>query len=233
MKIMIFNTQHCLNYLEQKIDFPIMAKAIDACAPDIVGLNEMRGEGPDREFDAQVDILAKLCKMPYHYFAKAIDVKNCGPYGNGFLSGLPVESFETIPVPDPEARLPGGKWYETRCLLKARLQNGVTVLVIHFGLNPDEQENAVKTVLEHITDQKCILMGDFNCRPDNAVLAPIRAHMKDTAEAFSAPHLSFPSTNPDRKIDYIFVSRDARVLSADIPAIVASDHRPHTAEIEF
>ena len=28
MKIMTFNTQHCLNYLEQKIDFSVMAKAI-------------------------------------------------------------------------------------------------------------------------------------------------------------------------------------------------------------
>ena len=28
MKIMTFNTQHCLNYLEQKIDFAVMAKAI-------------------------------------------------------------------------------------------------------------------------------------------------------------------------------------------------------------
>ena len=44
MKIMSFNTQHCLNYLEQKIDFDIMADAIKKCDADIIGLNEMRGE---------------------------------------------------------------------------------------------------------------------------------------------------------------------------------------------
>jgi endonuclease/exonuclease/phosphatase family metal-dependent hydrolase len=55
--------------------------------------------------------------------------------------------------------------------------------------------------------------------------------MKDTADLFSHPLLSFPSDAPDRKIDYIFVSKDVEVLTADIPAIVASDHRPHTAEI--
>ena len=36
MKIMSFNTQHCLNYIEQKIDFEIMADAIKKFDPDIV-----------------------------------------------------------------------------------------------------------------------------------------------------------------------------------------------------
>ena len=51
----------------------------------------------------------------------------------------PIASAETIPVPDPlkEGRVEGG-YYETRCLLKARLECGLVVLVIHFGLNPDE-----------------------------------------------------------------------------------------------
>jgi endonuclease/exonuclease/phosphatase (EEP) superfamily protein YafD len=38
---------------------------------------------------------------------------------------------------------------------------------------------------------------------------------------------------PHRKIDYIFVSHDIEIISADIPAIVASDHRPHIAEVHF
>ena len=44
MKIMSFNTQHCLNYLEGKIDYDIMAGAIIALGADIVGLNEMYSE---------------------------------------------------------------------------------------------------------------------------------------------------------------------------------------------
>ena len=56
--------------------------------------------------------------------------------------------------------------------------------------------------------------------------------MKDTADAFSELLVSFPSDKPNRKIDYIFVTPDITVLEADIPAIVAADHRPHTATIE-
>ena len=232
MKYMSFNTQHCLNYLEQKIDFEIMAKTILDYDADIVGLNEMRGEGQDPDYTAQVEKLAALTGMPYYYFAKAIDVKDKGPYGNGLLSKKPILKAETVMIPDPVTRTPG-KRYETRCVLKAEIEGGVTLLVTHMGLNIDERVNAVETVLEHITDEKCVLMGDFNMTPDEATLIPIHERMRDTAELFDAPKLSSKSDNPKVKIDYIFVSRDAEIISADIPAIVASDHRPHVAEVKF
>jgi endonuclease/exonuclease/phosphatase family metal-dependent hydrolase len=76
-------------------------------------------------------------------------------------------------------------------------------------------------------------MGDFNVRPENPVLDPIRKRMKDTAEAFTAPKSSFPSDAPKSKIDYIFVSPDIEIVCADIPPIVASDHRPHTATLQI
>ena len=88
MKIMSFNTQHCLNFIERKIDFNVMAKAINDCGADIVGLNEMRGDGPDSEYTDQVKALSELTGMQYYFFAPAIYVKNKGPYGNGFLSKM-------------------------------------------------------------------------------------------------------------------------------------------------
>lgn len=231
MKLMSFNTQHCLNYLEQKIDFQIMADAILTCEADIVGLNEMRNAGEYEDYVDQTGILSELTGLENHYFAQAIRFhggKN--PYGNALLSRYPLKSVETILVPDPEPKAYDG-YYETRCLLKAKLENGLTVLVIHFGLNPDEQENAVQTILANLEDEKCILMGDFNVVPDDKVLLPIRERMVDTAEFFDAPKLSFPSDNPTVKIDYIFVSKDIQVVEADVPAIVAADHRPHTATV--
>ena len=228
MKLMSFNTQHCLNYIEKRVDYEIMARAIETVGADIVGLNEMFNGG---KYCEQTRELATLTGIENYYFAKAIDDSD-GPYGNGILSKIPFKSVETIIIPDPNPKKPGG-WYETRCLLKAELENGLRVLVTHFGLEPDEQENAVKTVLEHIREEKCILMGDFNVTPDSALLTPIREKMKDTANGFCAEKLSFPSDKPRIKIDYIFVSPDIQVESADIPKIVASDHRPHIVEIKF
>ena len=231
MKIMSFNTQHCLNFVTKEIDFEVMANAIRSVDADIVGLNEMRGKSDDPEYYCeQVEKLAELTGMPYFYFAPAICRR--GPYGNGFLSKIPIVKAENVPIPDPNPRR-FERRYETRCVLVAELEGGLRVLVSHFGLNEDEKENAVETTLQLITDEKCILMGDFNLRPENALLDPIRARLRDTAEMFDSEKLSYPSDAPKVKIDYIFVSRDLEVVEADIPPIVASDHRPHTATVRI
>jgi len=233
MKIMTFNTQHCEYFVTHKIDFPRMSRTITDLGADIVGLNEIRGSGLWGGYTNQTEALSRGTCIPYSYFAKAIDVGGVpNPYGNALLSKIPIISAETIPVPDPKTRS-GSHHYETRCLLKAVLEGGITVLVIHFGLNPEESALAVETVLPHLTDSRCILMGDFNVTPDDPVLLPIRQRMRDTAELFPCPKLSFPSDKPTMKIDYIFVSSDVKMLSADIPEIVASDHRPHVAEVEL
>ncbi len=232
MKIMSFNTQHCVNYLEQRVDYEIMARTIIDEGADIIGLNEMFDGGENAKFGYQTKELSKLTGIENYYFAKAIDTYD-GPYGNGLLSKIPFKSVEAIKIPDPNPKRVEGGYYETRCLLKAELENGLLVIITHFGLNPDEQENAVKTILEHMRNEKCILMGDFNIKPDNPLLEPIKAKMKDTSQGFFENKGSWPSDKPQMKIDYIFVSPDITVLSADIPEIIASDHRPHIAEIDF
>ena len=232
MKIMTFNTQHCQNFRTGKIDFAVMADAIKKCGADIVGLNEMRSLGKDADYKDQTAELSRLTGIENYYFAKAIDVSGPNPYGNALLSRLKILSAETVMIPDPVPK-PENSLYETRCILKASLEGGLTVLITHFGLNGDEQENAVLSVLENLENERCILMGDFNLTPESALLDPIRAKMTDASSLFKAPLLSFPSDKPEIKIDYIFVTPDIKVTGADIPEIIASDHRPHTASVEL
>lgn len=228
---MTFNTQHCLSYVERRIDFDLMARTINDLDADVVGLNEMRNEGPDPEYTDQVTALRDRTELKNSFFAQAILLKE-GPYGNGLLSKEKIVKAEVIPVPPPYPN-PENRYYENRCLLKAELENGLTVLVIHFGLTPIEAENAVKTIVPHINGEKTVLMGDFNVLPEDPVLTPIRKIMTDASDTIIGSKLSFPSDKPDRKIDYVFVSRDIKVVSAEVPAVVASDHRPHTADIEI
>lgn len=98
-----------------------------------------------------------------------------------------------------------------------------------------EQRNAVNTVISLLDkcDAPHVLMGDFNMEPDNEKLQPIYDRLTDTAVYFKKAKLSFPSDNPNRKIDYIFVSKDLKVTYADIPDIIASDHRMVVADIEI
>ncbi len=234
INVMSYNTQHCLNFITRKIDFDIIADTIKKCGADIIGIQEFRDEGQDPDYQSQTKIIAEKLGYQYYYFAEAIRIGGVNPYGNAIISRYPIISAETIRIPDPEIKKYDGH-YETRCLLKTRIDvgNGLNVLVSHFGLNPDEQENAVKTVVSNIPKQRCVLMGDFNMEPDNKALSPIAQKLYDTAQNFSVPKLSFPSDNPRVKIDYLFVSEDIKVQYADIPEIISSDHRPHIATIEI
>lgn len=233
LTVMSFNTQHCFNYVTKQIEFDCFVDAIHNCGADIIGLQEMRDLGPDPDYTAQVKILAE--KLGYHYyFAKAIDFYGRSPYGNGLLSRYPILSAETVLIPDPSVKVYSG-YYETRCILKAKIDvaGGLNIIATHFGLNPDEQVNAVQTIISNLPEERGVLMGDFNLRPNDRILKPIQERLFDTASLFTEEKVSFPSDAPDRKIDYIFTTNDLKVLEADIPALVVSDHRPHTAVIEL
>ena len=234
MKIMTFNVQHCKSYRTGEIDYDLFGRTLCDIGADVVGINEIYGGGEGSRFGDQAARLAELGGYPYFYFAKAISVEGRSPYGNAILSRIPIAVASVLPIPDPpkEGRI-GTYHYETRCILKARLASGLHVLVTHMGLNPEEHENAKGAVLSALESERCILMGDFNMRPDHEVIAALSARMVDAAHCFREPLLSFPSDAPVKKIDYVFASADLHISSADIPALVVSDHRPHVAEIDF
>ncbi|MBQ3589558.1 MAG: endonuclease/exonuclease/phosphatase family protein [Clostridia bacterium] len=229
MKIMTFNTQHCLNFLTQKIDYEIMAKTIKECGADLVGLNEMF-DGENGIYGKQTQRLSALTELKNHFFARAI-YEGVSEYGNGILSSCKIKGAQAIPIPDPSPKAYTG-YYETRVLLRCELENGYTVLITHFGLNRDEQENAQRVILENLTDTKCILMGDFNIEPNDDLLIPIRERMQDTEKYMSGNIKTFPSNEPRIKIDYIFLSPDIKIKSAEVVNKIASDHRPIIVEIE-
>lgn len=239
LRVLTFNIQHCHPFVQKEwdeIDFSLFADVIRCFDADIVGLNEVRGAGESPSYQAQAQILAE--KLGYHvFFAPAIEVPHGGPYGNAILSKLPPIATEIVPIPDP-VRDPARSWYESRCVAKAVFPAAcgrVTMLTTHFGLNPEEARNAAETVCAEVKKAQTpvILTGDFNLRPEDPILEPIRALLKDTADAFSRPQLSYPSDVPREKIDYIFTSPTIKTTFATIPPVVASDHRPYFVTLEI
>ena len=230
---MTFNVQHCLNFIKRKIDFPLFSQVLAGSGADIVSLNEVRGKGVSKYYEDQTRILAESAGYKYYYFAKAKDFNGCNPYGNAVLSKFPIISAQTVMIPDPKKKCLF-RLFETRCIAKLTVDadGPLNVMSVHFGLNRGEQESAADTVCSEITESRCVLMGDFNVLPASKILIPVREKMRDTAEG-RENMFTFPSNSPKMKIDYIFVSKDINVISSDIPEIVASDHRPHTADIEI
>ena len=126
-------------------------------------------------------------------------------------------------------------YYETRKLFKAtfELEKKITVFISHFGLAKSEQRNAVEVLLREIkkVDTPIIFMGDLNITPDNEIIQPIYAQLKEVYK--SGGPLTWPSEAPTMKIDYIFVSKDITVKSVETLEKVVSDHLPIVAEIEL
>lgn len=235
MKIMTFNVQHFYHWNTKKIDIPFFAEFIKKYDIDYCGLNEVRSKGPVDGYTDQTDALAELTGFE-GFFGEAIKVKGTSPYGNAFISRLPVKSAEVIKIADPKIKI-GGR-YETRCIIKNVISadgTQIMILVCHMGLMKSERKNAVKAICKIIdsTDMPCILLGDFNTEPDDEMLSPIYARMTDTAKADKLKNEpTYPSFAPKSKIDYIFF-RGLKLINTETINEVVSDHLPIIAEFGF
>lgn len=233
MKVMTFNIQSGRKHPDFSVlNLNFCAEVIKKYMPDIVGLNEVHNGG---EYGNQFEILAKKLGYSYYYFAEAFIADS--PYGNAILSKYPIKSAETIMIPDPLIKNED-VYYETRCVLNAKItieEKNISVLVSHFGLANSEQNNAVNTVCGLIGEnsKNTILMGDFNMHPDNARLNEIRNRLVDTAIDPDESYFTFDSINPTEKIDYIFVSSDAKISDTKAIPDIGSDHRAYMTDIEF
>lgn len=235
MKIMTFNIQHALDYKKQVIDTDFFADKIKLHGADICGLNEVRGEGPIEGYTDQTNAIADALGYE-RYFAKAIMVDGTSPYGNSIVSRFKIFSAETVPVPDPIIKMPGGH-YESRCVLRAVIDcegKRISVLVCHMGLTPAQRSNAVKTICNIIDgcDLPLILLGDFNTTPNDIILKPIYNRLKDTDFLAKIKGMkTYPSYDPDIKIDYIFY-RGLECKSVKTITEIYSDHFPIVADFE-
>lgn len=224
MKIMTFNIQHVRNYLEDKIDFPLFIKTIEEANPDICGLNEVRGRGVRDDYNAQAETLGAGLEM-HSIFGCSAMIQGGGAYGNAILSKMPVREMKVIPIKETVAGA------EPRSVLFADYGD-IVVLQTHLGLKEPEFFEGVNTIYSLLKAQTkpAVLMGDFNLRPDHPALQPL---LNDKDIQHLDTGFTFPSDNPDRKIDYIFVNKYVKVEDVFVPDLVVSDHRPIIAKITF
>lgn len=217
------------------IDTDFFVDAIRKYGADICGLNEVRGEGPLDGYTDQTNAIGDGLGFN-RYFAQAIMVDGTSPYGNAMVSRFPITYAETVAIPGPVFKRPNVK-YESRCVLKAVVDAGgqeISVLICHMGLSEEERKCAVKQVCKLLDEieMPVILMGDFNTTPDDTVLKPIYERMNDTDTLAAEKGMkTYPSYDPDIKIDYIFY-RKIECKSVKTITEVYSDHFPIIAEFE-
>ena len=234
LKVMSFNTQHCKNYETKKIDYDKVVDLIKQTDADIIGLNEIYGKGFDKDINmGQAEYLAN--KLGYYYYFGMATRLWFKPYGNAIISKYPIKEVKIIKIPMPLFRR-GTQYYEKRNILLAKIlvnNKEVNVVVTHLGLNFDEQENGINTLLKYVPHERCILMGDFNMNYDNPLFREIDNVLDDTADLINGNIFTWPSDNPWVKCDYIFVSKDYKAIKANILNEIVSDHLPYYCEINI
>lgn len=224
------------------------ADKIKEIAPDVCGLNEVDYRLPR---SGRVK-MAKMIGDAAGYesaFAPAVTWTNkygIGTYGNGFLSKHPIKEVEIYPIPNPDTK-EEGNYYEPRVILHATVDmNGrdVEFFVTHVGLAPDEKKLAIQTLLPlvKLSDNPVVVMGDFNMKQDNPVMAPLLETLQDSFKHYPNqddytwpcnPELLKAKPEACERIDYILFSDHFRIESVEIPALPLSDHKPYIANVEL
>jgi len=227
INLLTFNIQHCRNFITREIDIDSVVNLIKESSADIIGLNEVYGEynGSLPQYQA----IAQKLNFDY-YFGQTFVFKGI-PFGNALISRYKLKNPKTIMIPDPLVR--DSHWYETRNIIQSEFADiDLKVLITHFGLFPSEQENALTTSLEILKNnpQKLVLMGDLNLEATNEKIQRLSSYLINTLTDDS---LTYPSINPTKKIDYIFISKDIILKDAKIIKKVVSDHFPHFVQIEI
>jgi endonuclease/exonuclease/phosphatase family metal-dependent hydrolase len=224
MKVMTYNVHSCID-MQKKNSLNKVVELLKQEKPAVVGINEIESFSPRTRFANQPKLLA-LARDMLPAYGPTLKLGHIGFFGNAILSRYPI--YEKINFP-----LPGSR--EPRCCLRTllRIPEGcITVFCTHLGLNRIERDNQIAELARLVSREKnpVILMGDFNCSPDQ--LAPLAEYLTDTGRLFGA-RPTYPCDNPTDRIDYIFVSKEIKCKHLYIPNSNASDHLPVIADLNF
>lgn len=244
VSIMTYNIRHGKG-MDSKVDLKRIADEIATIEADIVALQEVDYK-TDRSgnIDTPTEI-ANLTGKGYKSFFGAAFEYDGGQFGNALLSKTMPIAMTVIPLEGKD---------EPRSMLIAEFVN-CYVAVTHLSLDEESRLNSVykiNEVIESILKGKYVedgqkifsgskklffLVGDFNMVPESSESFVIQKNFHWISKSDNS---TFPSDNPDKILDYIFLykNKSAETLFKDVnagkkgfvsyvqPEKMASDHRP-------
>lgn len=231
----IFNAQDPANRGESTLEE--IGNFISDIRPDLLSLQEVDSStnrlaalNDDTYFNL-ADSLAKRTGM-HASFGKAMEFDG-GSYGVALLSKHPL-SLEKISLPNPEEGEPRALLYGDMPGPSGRsLRVAATHLDHEHPNNRMQQLHKLNEVLLD-TDTPVVLAGDLNFTADSEEYQLLQSSWKDAAaEQQQRPEPTFPTDNPDSRIDYILFSKNHRweVIEYRTPKVNYSDHLPIVATV--
>ncbi len=243
MKVSIF--QWNVLYKE---DIRNIAGFLKKTNPDIACLQELTIDNPKQHVQNTVEYIAK--ELGYNYANEIITFEDDRlKLSNAIYSRFPISSKHNAWINEPT----GTNHYddEYRAYVEATLDvNGheLTVATVHMSYTnafkvTDRKLKETDRLLEQIKDFKknFVITGDFNAEPDSEVIkrvsqylvnaGPDKSQKSWTTKPFS--YDGFEANTLDWRLDYIFVTPDIKINSAEILKTEYSDHLPILATLEL
>jgi endonuclease/exonuclease/phosphatase family metal-dependent hydrolase len=222
--VMTYNLHQSFG-MDNKLDLEEVVTTIRQADADVIGFQEADGgRVPSMSVD-QVLWLSRELNV-YSVYGPSWG----STYGVAVLSRYPIVSYERHLLTSEK---------QQRACLETTIDIGGRTLAffsVHLGLNAEERERQLDEVLAYTAQAPSpkVLVGDFNAHPDSHEIGRVLEQFDHAfAVAGTGNGLTSPANAPEETIDYIFVSPDIQVLSAEVLASLASDHLPTVAKIDL
>jgi endonuclease/exonuclease/phosphatase family metal-dependent hydrolase len=198
-----------------EVDLALLASSCASLGADVLALQEVVIHDVDT-----VAMVAEACGMT-GVFAKAIEARAGGQYGNALLVRGTVEGVEEVPFPDDT---------EPRSAMVADIgvdAARVAVATGHLGLRGQAaDELPVLLARLALRARPWLVLGDLNLR------------LRDAARILEGAGLvvvdaggTFPVRRPTRQIDHVAVA-GARIVASEVVHLPVSDHRALVVDLE-
>lgn len=208
-----------------------VANAIKEMGADVVTLNELDSCATRTGNVYQLETFAQaMGNWKYHY-ASAMPYQG-GAYGVGVASRPEWKIVRTdkIILPKYDGR-------EPRALAVVEYEDFV-ICSTHLDLTEQAQLGQVATINNYFNTQYAdyrkpiFLGGDFNCLPNSQPIA----YLRQSWALLTPKSATYPSTDPKKSIDFIFVKKNGNVVNVEQTSVpqtletvnlaTASDHLP-------
>lgn len=213
-------------------DFVSICKFLKESPADIVCLQEVSD-------DPKLDVISFMTKFGYNYvFTQAATANIHGKkYGNAIFSKYALTNKSDHVLSNEKSRNAIGTDIKIGNLV---LHVFSTHLIHDHQQSSDIQKEQIQKLIKILPHEKTIVMGDFNATPESFAVQSMEKVLINTDPANTPTWSLYPEGCPvcqpksiETRLDYIFVTRDIKVLSSKVEEATGSDHLPISAEIEI
>ena len=160
-----------------------------------------------------------------------------GWYGNAILSKYPVYFSENKILSKRDGDEPRGVLHTIISVHNKKLH----IYGTHLSTDSLHSSAELKELLNHALDwgldEPVIIAGDLNMPPSSKRIHDLTYYFYDVGALAQQEKMTYPSANPDKRIDYIFMNDKLSPLSVQTVdndfSRVASDHLPVVAKFRI